>query len=399
MIKKRLALCCVALLCLTTINSLTAAENKTQELKGKIVESVQPTVRTGLSLGDDFWGVATWVIEPGTFVQGPIIDTKGNTIRKGDVLIECDPRFYEYQLDAAKGDVLSAKGTLKDAKLNYERCKKLVATSKVISERERDEAEAALFTAQGEYKRTLSAEKHAQYMVGLCTIRAPFDGFVDQVFVIPGSMNNLDLPSYESAVSLRKLSPLFLELDVDRETAGKIRKQEIALSVYSANTGEAVGIMNSRVLFTENGIRVPIVNSVINVDEKSKLPIVHNVNAIFKFSKRDDSSGPLAVPVTSLHNDEKGEFVWHAVDQKIMEPGKAIAKEFNVKKVYVKTADELKNVYGPQLQKLLDTGGLEVNDVLLDGIIPEGLKDNDKVIYDVIECLFWPGDEVKVVLN
>ena len=406
MVKKtgRIIIGMAIVLCFVAVNGVAAEDNQNvqvngKELKGKVIEAIEPTLRTGISLGDDFWGVTTWVVEPGIFVKGPVFDDKGKVIREGDVLVKSDTQFYDHQFEAAKGTALAAKGVLKDAEIHYKRCQELV-TTKVVSERERDEAEADLFRAQGEFQKVLAELKHAQYMVNLCIIRAPFDGFVEQVFTVPGSMNNFDLPSYDSVVSLRKLSPVYVDVEMDRNLARKIKNQEVGISVYSLTAGKAVGAYNSRILLTDNGIRIPVLNHVIHDSSlaEKEMSVVNDLLCLTKFYKAGDAGSPLCAPESCLYKDDKGLYVWHAVNQKLMQPGKVIDKEFIVKKVYVKSGNKIREGYGQRMQMLDDTGGLLEFDAVLN-TAPKGLKDNEKVAYRTVRCLFWPGDEVKVVVN
>ena len=392
---KNLTGCLIILSCFVVANNVIGESGGT--FKGRVVESIEPTIRTGKSLGDDFWGMATWVISPGSFVKGPIYDDKGKLIRPGDVLVECDPQFYTYQVESSQGEVEACRGVLKDAELNYERTSKLLST-KSLSERERDEAEAALFSAKGSLMKAEAALKHSKYMESLCTIRAQFDGFVENVYTTPGSMANLDLPSYDTAVSIRRLSPLYVEVEMDRELARKIKNQEIGVSIFPATTDEPVGVYNSRIQLTDNGIKLPIDNYFIQDKAKPGITAIHDVFCIIRFHLGEDANSSLGVPVGSLFKDNKGYFVWAGEGQKLMQPGKTIPSEFKVKKVYVTPGKETRECFGGQIRLLKDASSLQEFDVLLNKN-PKGLKNNDTVEYIRKRCLFWPNDEVKVVVN
>jgi hypothetical protein len=391
---KNLTGCLIILSCFIVANNVIG-DSKT--FKGKVVESIKPTVRTDKSLGDDFWGMATWVIAPGTFVKGPIYDDKGKLIRPGDVLVECDPQFYTFKVEASQGEVQACKGVLKDAELDFQRTSKLLST-KSLSEKERDKAEADLFSAKGALLKAEADLKHSKYMESLCTIRAQFDGFVEDVYTTPGSMANLDLPSYDTAVSIRRLTPLYVEVEMDRELARKIKNQELGISIYPATTGNPVGVFNTRVQLTDNGIKFPVDNHFIHDKTKNEITTIHDLFSIVRFKLGEDADKSMGVPISCLFNDNKGYYVWAAEGQKMMQPGKVIAKEFKVKKIYVTPGNETRECFGGQIRLLKDAASLQEFDALLNEN-PEGLKDNDTVEYSRKRCLFWANDEVKVVVN
>ena len=364
-------------------------------LTGKVIEILAPTTRDGRSLGDDFWGYTEWAITPGTYVKGPVYDDKGNIIKEGDILIKCDTQFYDYKVDGCKADLLSAKGVLEEAKHHLDRCEGLVKTN-AMSKRERDEAHANYYKAKGAYERAIADLKFSEYMQRLCTIKAPFDGYVEEVYTTPGSMANLDLPSYDTAVKLRRLSPLYVELDIDRETAMKIKNQKLAVSVYSNTLNEAVGVLNSRIQITENGIQMPIENRLIeNEQNDNGNYIVHDLLFATKYENDEDA---LAVPKNCIHTDKDGDYVWTGEGQKLMQPGENIADEFMAKKVYITKGNEIRQGFIEKMVKLTDSGTLEYHDVILNDV-PENLQDGDMVSYQAKRTLFWPGDEVKVTLT
>ena len=392
---KNLTGCLIVLSCFAVASNVIGED---KSFKGRVVESIEPTVRTDKSLGDDFWGMATWVISPGTFVKGPIYDDKGVLIRPGDVLVECDPQFYTYKVEASQGEVEACKGILKDAELHFARTSKLLST-KALSERERDEAEAALYSAKGNLMKAEAELKHSIYMEDLTTIRAQFDGFVENVYTTPGSMANLDLPSYDTAVSVRRLTPLYVEVEMDRELARKIKNQEVGVSVYPATTGNPIGVFNSRIQLTDNGIKLPVDNHFIHNNEtKDGITRINDVFCIVRFDLGEDENNTLGVPINSLFKDDKGYFVWAAEGQKMMQPGEVIANEFKIKKIYVTPGNETRECFGGQIRLLKNSGSLQEFDAVLNEN-PEGLKDNDTVEYNRKRCLFWPNDEVKVVVN
>jgi hypothetical protein len=218
------------------------------------------------------------------------------------------------------------------------------------------------------------------------------------VFTTPGSMNYLDLPSYDAAVSLRRLSPLYIEVDMNRNLAREIKDQKHIVTIQPLTTDKPVGCYTQRVQLTDTGIKIPIDNYILPLDKSSENSlVVHDLLCTVKFDKSNQLS-PLGIPFSCILKDNKGYYVWHAVGQKLMQSDRKVAEEFNVKKVYIKPGEKNREGFGYKIQILDDPGSLEEYDIVLDNI-PKGLTDNDKVKFTKLKCLFWPGDEVKVTIK
>jgi multidrug efflux pump subunit AcrA (membrane-fusion protein) len=367
--------------------------------KGIVGEIIEHSLTSDIKFPPDFYADITWVIAPGTYVKGPIYDKNGKKIRKGDLLAKCDPRHFEAKVDAAEGDVSAAKGELKDARIDYERQKKLVAT-KTISEKERDEAEATLFRAMGGYKSAIAELELAKIKLGYCQLEAPYSGFISEVYITKGGWSNIDYP----VARLDRLCPLYVNVKIDRETAKKIVTQEVSVALKVKGVDGEIGVYNNRIELSETGLKIPVDNYILPDSKKSddnKIKIISEVTPVVRFDLRykdNKDNKELAIWQNCKFSDDKGDYVWKAVGQKTMQPGKTIDKQFKVEKVYVVTEDEFRESISGQMQKLKDPGSLQQYDSLLTKE-PTGIKNGDEVAFKPIQPLFWPGDEVEVIIG
>ena len=388
-------MCFVAgLTCITCVMFFASFSANAQDFEGTVAECVKNDSPTGYQkFGmDGMKGEVTWVIKPGCFVRGPIYDSEGNVIKKGKLLAKTNDSFYKYDVLAAEGTLLGAKGTLKDAELEYARAERLAAKN-AIPKKDKEKAEADLYKAQGSFKEAKANLEFAKFVVSLCTLRAPFDGYVQEVFTRRGGWSNIDYP----ALKLVRLSPLFVDVKMDRKLGREIESGEKTVSIVSDTTGEVVGAFSPFIVFTDDGVRIPISNKIL-LPKRSDVPIVYELTCVSNFDFAHPESKQLGVPLEAIFKDKDGSFVWQAVGQKFMQPNKAVAREFKVKKVYVTLTGKYREGISEKVELLKDYGALEEFDVLL-GESPEGLKDGSEVGFTRIQTQFWPGDKVKVTVQ
>ncbi|MEW5977808.1 MAG: efflux RND transporter periplasmic adaptor subunit [Acidobacteriota bacterium] len=180
----------------------------------------------------------------------------GQTVRKGQVLAELDPREYLLQLERTQASlaqalarigltsgqeesrvdstpaIRQAAAQLEDARFKYESAKKLVESGDFSQDRfnELEKAyrarQAALDAAQFELNtqlatiQALRAEvKLAQKRLNDATIRAPFDGSVSERLVSPGQFLKENTP----LLTLVKTRPLRLRLEIPESAATAVK--------------------------------------------------------------------------------------------------------------------------------------------------------------------------------
>ena len=198
---------------------------------------------------------------------------RGSVVKKGDVLIEIDPRDAQYALDEglvaaeqlrvrlgldeskefrveAVPEVESAKLALSLAERNYRRGESLkkqnaIATSDA-DQMETDYRSAvhryhlAVFVAKQLYQNYRQATTHLVALrkaVEDCTIRAPFDGLVASRDISVGERVIAMFPGAKLATVLR-IDPLRLSLTVPQQEMSKIKIGQTATFQTDAFPGE-----------------------------------------------------------------------------------------------------------------------------------------------------------------
>jgi membrane fusion protein, multidrug efflux system len=106
-------------------------------------------------------------------------------VKKGDVLVEIDPRDFQVALAQAKANLAKDKATLVQASTNEKRAQDLFAR-KVISTQERDTNVATSDSSKASVQADEAAVEQAQLNLDYAKIKAPIDGYVTKKAVTTG---------------------------------------------------------------------------------------------------------------------------------------------------------------------------------------------------------------------
>lgn len=146
---------------------------KQAEVKSTRVRPVKVAEVTSFSFATNtFSGVVT----PDQFsnlafrTSGPLVAVsveEGQTVKKGQVIAKMDPLNYQLDFDAKKASYITAK-------LQLERAEKLLSRQ-AISQQEYESTIASTENAKAAYE-------NSKQMLEETTLRAPFDGFIQQKF-------------------------------------------------------------------------------------------------------------------------------------------------------------------------------------------------------------------------
>jgi len=173
-------------------HSLTAAKAK-PTVGVRAVPVVAATVRQG-SMAVNLSGLGTVVptdsVTLHTRVDGQIMSVnfkEGQMVRKDDLLVLVDPRPYQVQLHQAEGQLAKDQAALKDARLDLERYKSLVAQG-IIPQQQLDTQQSSADQFEAAIKSDQASVESAKLNLVYCHITAPVSGKVGVRLVDPGNM-------------------------------------------------------------------------------------------------------------------------------------------------------------------------------------------------------------------
>ncbi len=112
---------------------------------------------------------------------------EGQMVRKGDPLIDIDPRPYEATLLQAQGTLERDENLLAQAKMDLDRYKD-AWDRRAIPKQTLDDQEKLVLQVQGTVKLDQGAVQYDQVQVGFCHITAPIAGRVGLRLVDPGNV-------------------------------------------------------------------------------------------------------------------------------------------------------------------------------------------------------------------
>jgi multidrug efflux system membrane fusion protein len=249
---------------------------------------------------------------------------EGQLVKKDQLLVQIDPRPYQYALDTARGTLLRDKAMLADAELDLKRYRTLVAQDSIPSQ-QLDTQAATVAQLKGTVVSDQAAVDNAQLNLEYCRIIAPFNGRVGLRTVDPG--NYVTPSDANNIATLTQIQPISVIFTVPEDSLPKIVKRFNAgnvLPVIARDRAQSTilakgrldsidnqvdvttGTVKMRALFdNSDGTLFPnqFVNAELQVDVLNNVTavttaaVLHGAPGTFVYAAKDD--GTVAVrPVT-----------------------------------------------------------------------------------------------------
>lgn len=145
---------------------------------------------------------------------------EGQKVKKGDVLVEIDPRDYENTLRQVSGDLTAIEARKADSERTYHRINSLFSKG-VVAQAQYDNAFAAYADAKARWDAVNAQVSQAKLNLENTKIRAPSDGFIAKKSVEVGQLAAPGVPliGFVDAQE-RWVTANFKETDLDRIRIG-----------------------------------------------------------------------------------------------------------------------------------------------------------------------------------
>jgi RND family efflux transporter MFP subunit len=141
----------------------------------------------------------------------------GQTVSRGDLLLELNPADYQLNLDQAKANLDSSQARLSQAKVKLVRAKRL-GGNQYISADELLERETDVMVFSAQIKADEVAVSIARSNLNKCTLKAPFDGVVGERTAQVGSF----VRNGDALIALTQVDQIELHAEIPDSHADEI---------------------------------------------------------------------------------------------------------------------------------------------------------------------------------
>lgn len=152
--------------------------------------------------------------------------TEGQVVKKGDSLIEIDPRPYQAQLAEAQGTLDHDTNVLAQAQMDVERYLAAWARN-AIQKQTLDDQEKLVLQQQGTVKFDQGAVDYAAVQLGYCHITAPIAGRVGLRLLDPGNVVQASQASSTTVplVVITQIQPITVIFTIAEDSIGQVQAQ------------------------------------------------------------------------------------------------------------------------------------------------------------------------------
>jgi multidrug efflux system membrane fusion protein len=147
---------------------------------------------------------------------------EGQLVRKGDPLVDIDPRPYQATLHQAEGTLKHDQGVLDEAKMDLDRYKAAVAKN-AIARQQYEDQEKLVMQDEGTVQTDQATVDYDKVQLGYCHIVAPISGRVGLRLVDPG--NTVFSGSSSTLVVITQLDPITVVFNVSEDDLPQVQAQ------------------------------------------------------------------------------------------------------------------------------------------------------------------------------
>jgi membrane fusion protein, multidrug efflux system len=274
------------------------------------------TVRKGdIGVYIDAIGTVTpvYTVSVTSRVQGQIMSVnyrEGQMVRKGDSLVEIDPRPYEAALTQAQGQLAHDQALLNEARIDLDRYKAALDRN-AIAKQQYDDQVQIVAQDEGTVKNDEGTLENAKVNLIYCHITSPIDGRVGLRLVDPG--NIVQANSTTPLVVITQLQPITVIFSVAEDYLPQIEQQLLAgrrLAVNALDREQKKKIADGYLLTVDNQVDT----TTGTVKLKAEFPNKDNalfpsqfVNSHLLVQTQHDAT---LVPSAAIQRNAQGAFVY-----------------------------------------------------------------------------------------
>jgi multidrug efflux system membrane fusion protein len=179
---------------------------------------------------------------------------EGQMVRRGDPLIDIDPRSFQAQLQQAEGTLQHDRAVLAQAEMDLARYKDAFA-QQAISRQTYEDQRLTVEQDRGTVKNDEGQVKYAQVQLGYCHITSPIAGRIGLRLVDPG--NTVFSGASTSIAVITQLQPITVVFNVAEDNLGQVHDeilQRASLPVDIFDRSQQTRIATGKLLTLDNQI-------------------------------------------------------------------------------------------------------------------------------------------------
>ena len=242
-------------------------------------------------------------------VGGPLITLNAETgryIQKGEVIARIDPRDYKIRINTMEARLTAAKANYDEAKLQYDRYRKLVADN-AAARADFDRVKAAFESAEAQVNADSKGLEDARNALSDTTLYAPFSGYIHHQYV----ENNEMVQTGQPIVSMVDLSAIEIKIAIPEDLLPAVERFKSYACQFSAIPGKTYPAEFKEIGKQPNpSNRTYPLTLVIDGDEP--MSIRPGMAAEVAITIKETNGKPkFMVPMSALVNDsDRQSFVW-----------------------------------------------------------------------------------------
>ncbi|MEM7790466.1 MAG: efflux RND transporter periplasmic adaptor subunit [Verrucomicrobiota bacterium] len=230
----------------------------------------------------------------------------GQAIKTGQVIATLDPADYELEVQRAQAYLAEANSTLRNAKADYDRTKKLYEAGN-SSRSDLDEARAASETAEAATEVALKSLEIAKRDLSYTELKSQGDCKVASIPLDAGE----NVKEGEEVVTADCGDELEVELNIPESVIGRIEEEmEVVVTFPAIPKKTFNGIVKEVGISSVSGKTTFPVDVLITNDDISGLKSGLSANVSFKLGNLGDSETSPILPSFAVGEDQNGRFVF-----------------------------------------------------------------------------------------
>jgi len=179
---------------------------------------------------------------------------EGQMVKKGDLLAEIDPRPFQVQLTQAEGQMAKDQALLKNAQLDVERYRTLLAQDS-ISKQQVDTQEALVRQYQGAVQSDQGAIDNAKLQLTYSRVTAPISGRVGLRQIDPGNIARAS--DTTGLIVITELSPISVLYPIPEDNVPRVMRRLAtgeAIVVEAWDRDQKVKLATGKLITVDNQI-------------------------------------------------------------------------------------------------------------------------------------------------